>query len=209
MFNYLFVFEIIGTTAFAVAGAMIALRQHMDLLGVIVLGVISACGGGVLRDIMMGSLPPIMFQNPVYALTAIIISVIIFLPGVHRFLSKEQRIYDQIMLYSDALGLGVFTAAGVAAAIGAGYYSNIFFCIFLGVLTGVGGGVIRDNLAGQPPYIFVKHIYACASLAGAVVCAAFWELLGETASTLLCCAVVIVMRALAAHYRWSLPKSDI
>ena len=108
---------------------------------------------------------------------------------------------------ADALGLGMFTAAGISAAIDAGFYDNAFFVIFIATITGVGGGLMRDVLAGLPPSIFVRHIYALAVIAGALVCYFLWVPLGNTAATLICFVVVVVIRMLAAKYRWSMPRA--
>jgi uncharacterized membrane protein YeiH len=203
------IMEIIGTVAFAISGAMLALKKDMDLFGVCIMGLTTACGGGVIRDVLLGYLPPAMFRQPVYALTAIGVSLVIFLPAVRRIFAAKERAYEVTMLLADSVGLGIFTSAGVAAAVGAGYGKSFFFSVFLGAITGVGGGVLRDVMAGMRPYIFVKHIYACASLAGAVVCALLWNSIGKTAAMLLGCAVIFVIRLLAAHFRWSLPKANI
>ena len=127
---FITVLELIGTLSFAVSGAMTALKKHMDILGVCVLGLVTACGGGVLRDVLMGNLPPVMFRDPIYALAAVICSVVVFLPFVRRKLLQEDRLYELLMLWSDALGLGVFTAVGISTAIHAGYNSR-FFAVFL------------------------------------------------------------------------------
>ena len=208
MMKYLMqIFEIIGTIAFAVSGSGLALQKNMDIFGVCVMGIITACGGGVMRDLFLGRFPPVMFCQPVYVLVSIGVAAILFLPFVRGFLAKRKQAYERVLLAADSLGLGIFTAAGVAATVEAGYGDSIFFAVFLGSITGVGGGVIRDVLAGLPPYIFVKHIYACASIAGAVLCVALWRLLGQTLSMIACCALVLVIRLLAAKYRWSLPKA--
>lgn len=199
--------ELVGTISFAISGAMVGLKKHMDILGVCVLGLVTACGGGMLRDILMGNLPPVMFREPLYALAAILCSVIVFLPKVRRTLLKEDHIYEVLMLWSDALGLGIFTAVGITTALHAGYTSR-FFAVFLGAMTGVGGGVLRDVLAGQPPYIFVKHFYACAALLGAALCVLLRPLIGEPGSVICCCVSVLVLRILAARYHWSLPKAN-
>ena len=204
---FVLLLELIGTAAFAVSGAMLGMKKNMDLFGVCVMGVTTACGGGVLRDLLLGALPPVMFQRPVYALTAIAVSVLIFPTRVRRLLKLGGHGYETAMRLADAAGLGVFTAVGVAAAFHQGYGANHFFAVFLGVVTGVGGGVLRDVLAGSPPYIFVKHIYACASIVGALLCALLWNAAGETAAMLLCCLSVLTIRLLAAHYHWSLPKA--
>lgn len=205
---FMFILEMVGTIAFAISGAMIGLKQRMDIFGICVMGLVTACGGGLLRDLCMGQLPPVMFLDPVYALTAVIVSIIIFLPSVRRGLGKVSHAYDEIQRAADSAGLGVFTAAGVAAAIHAGYGDNFFFALFLGTITGVGGGVMRDVLASLPPYIFVKHIYACASMIGAALCILLWPVAGESLSMLCCCIVVFGIRLLAAKFRWSLPKAE-
>lgn len=199
--------ELVGTVSFAVSGAMVALKKHMDVFGVCVLGLATACGGGILRDILMGNLPPVMFRDPAYALTAIGCSVVVFLPAVRRLLLREDRIYEIVMLWSDALGLGIFTAVGVTTALHAGYDSR-FFAVFLGAITGVGGGVLRDVLAGQTPYVFAKHFYACAAILGAIVFVLLRPFLGEASGVLICCATVFVLRLLAARYHWSLPRAN-
>lgn len=205
---FVFILEMIGTVSFAVSGAMIGLKQRMDIFGICVMGVVTACGGGVLRDLFIGQLPPAMFLDPVYALTAVIVAIIIFLPSVRGLLGKVSHAYDGIQRVADSAGLGVFTAAGVAAAMHAGYGENFFFALFLGTITGVGGGVMRDVLASLPPYIFVKHIYACASMIGAAFCILLWPMAGESLSMLICCIVVFAIRLLAAKFRWSLPKAE-
>ena len=86
---------------------------------------------------------------------------------------------------------------------------NLFLLTFVGVITGVGGGVLRDVLAGNTPYIFVKHIYACASLAGALCCAVLWSLLPGIWAMNLSAALVLLIRALSAHFRWSLPRAKL
>jgi len=105
----------------------------------------------------------------------------------------------------DSVGLGIFTAVGVSTGWTAGYHDNMFFLSFLGVLTGVGGGLLRDVMAGVPPYIFVKHVYACASIAGAICCVLAYRNLGQIPALVIGTVVVLVIRIGAAHYRWNLP----
>ena len=204
----LLVVEIIGTVAFAVSGAMVGLRKGMDIFGVCILGLVTAVGGGVIRDLVLGNTPPATFQSPVYALVAVAVSLIVFLPFVRRLFDRFQNFYDHLLLGMDSLGLGIFTVVGVRTAYDAGH-DGFFLLIFVGVITGVGGGVLRDILAGQTPYIFVKHIYACASLVGAVVCVVLWGLIGGMWSMISGAASVVVLRTLAAHFRWNLPRAEL
>lgn len=208
--KYIFIIEIIGTIAFASSGAMVGIKKQMDLLGVCVLGMTTAVGGGMIRDVILGVTPPIMFQNPTYALLAIAFSILIFC-GMYFFQnklthSKVQGVYDKLMMIFDSLGLGLFTVVGVTTAINIGYETTAFLQIFVGVLTGVGGGVLRDIMAGNTPYIFVKHVYASASIIGAIVCVLVEPWFGELTAMLVGAAVVFVIRILAAHFKWNLPR---
>ena len=205
--NFLFFLEIIGTVAFAFSGAMVGLSKKMDIFGITVLGIITSVGGGIIRDIVLGLTPPATFRNPVYALVAIFVSIVLFLPAVRRFLLKNQNIFDKTMLFMDSLGLGIFTAVGIEIAYLSGHKS-VFLLIFVGMITGIGGGVLRDVLSQSTPYIFVKHFYASASLIGAVVFIILWNFSGQSAAVFGCVLVVTALRLLAAKFRWSLPKAS-
>ncbi|MCQ2452521.1 MAG: TRIC cation channel family protein [Oscillospiraceae bacterium] len=203
----IFILELLGTIAFAVSGAMVAIEKRMDLLGVILLGMTTAVGGGIIRDLILGSIPPSAFVHPVYALTAIGVSILVFFPRVRRVFTAKSHLYDLILRVIDSLGLGVFTAVGVQAAFTALTEPTLFLAVFVGVLTGVGGGVLRDLFAGSTPYIMVKHFYATASFVGALLCALLWPFAGQGLSTLIGAGVVVVLRLMAAHYRWKLPRA--
>lgn len=199
-------FEILGTIAFAVSGAVVAISKKMDIFGVAILGMTTAVGGGILRDLILGITPPAAFQSPGYALTSIAVSMLVFLPPVRRLLHWNEKLYDTALLLFDAIGLGIFTVIGVQTAYIATGELNAFLAIFVGVVTGCGGGVMRDVFAESPPYIFVKHFYATASLLGAVACLLLWNI-GQMPAMLIGAAVTLTLRLLAAHYRWSLPKA--
>jgi len=204
---FILILELIGTVAFAISGAMTAMKKEMDIFGVCTLGLITACGGGVIRDLILGITPPNTFRDPVYGLTAIITSVIIFMPFVRKVLFRHKKLYDKVLLYMDTAGLGIFTVIGVRTALLLPEEYGIFLLIFVGVITGVGGGIMRDVLAGDRPYVFVKHIYACASIIGAIVCSLVWEFSG-TAALFSGMTIVIVIRLIAAKYNINLPKAD-
>lgn len=203
----LLLFEIVGTVAFAISGAMTGMKKKMDIFGVAILGLTTAVGGGALRDIILGNTPPVMFRNPVYAVIAIVTSVILFLPAVQRLILRIHGLYDSLMLLMDSVGLGIFTVVGIRTAYAAVADPGWFLLLFVGVVTGVGGGVLRDVMAGDTPYVFVKHFYACASLLGAVVCILLWTLAGQTIAMASGAAAVVALRYLAVKYRWSLPKA--
>ncbi len=207
MSEFLLILEIIGTVAFAVSGAMTGLAKKMDIFGVAILGLTTAVGGGVIRDLILGLTPPAMFTNPIYAAVAAVVSVIAFLPAVRRWLTAYGRVRDVLMLVMDSLGLGVFTVVGIQRAYTATDHRGLFLLVFVGVVSGVGGGLLRDVMAGNTPYIFVKHVYASASIIGAILCAALWGALGATAAMILGASVILTIRLLAAHYHWSLPRA--
>ena len=205
--SLIFILELIGTVSFAVSGAMSALKKGMDIFGVAILGLTTAVGGGIIRDIILGNTPPNTFRNPVYALVAIATAIVMFFPGVRRFLGKRQKAYDLLLLAMDSVGLGIFTLVGIQVALRVYPEAGSFLLIFVGVLTGVGGGVMRDMMSRSMPYIFVKHFYACASLIGAVIYLVTLYFFGDIAATLCGAGSVILLRFLAAHYRWQLPRA--
>ena len=194
-----FILELIGTVAFALSGAMLGVRKKMDLLGVVILGMTTAVGGGIIRDLILGITPPMAFRHPVYALLAVGVSLLTFLPGISGWINLNSA----PVMVMDAVGLGIFTVIGVQAAAD---FDNVFLSVFVGTLTGVGGGVLRDLFAGDQPSIFVRHFYACASIAGALVCALVWGLNADLAMSL-GAATVIVLRILAAKHKWNLPRA--
>lgn len=199
--------EIIGAAAFAVSGAVTALKKNMDIFGVCVMGITTATGGGVIRDIILGRTPPQMFNDSKYVVVSLIVSIIIFIPFFRHFLTANKRIYEAVLLVTDSAGLGIFTVYGVKVAIDAGYADNTFLVLFVALVTGVGGGVLRDIFAHDRPYIFIKHIYACAALAGAVLCRLLWNGAGQSVSMVCGLVLVILIRLLSAKYKLSLPKA--
>jgi len=205
---FVLVLELIGTVAFAASGAVMAVRKRMDIFGVCVLALTTAVGGGILRDLLLGVTPPSTFRNPVYAGTAALVSIIVFLRPVRRYLAGDHAAYHRTMLVMDSLGLGIFTVVGVSMAFAAQPQGGVFLAVFLGVVTGVGGGVMRDVMAGETPFIFVKHVYACASLAGALACALLWDAVGAAWAMLTGAALVVVIRLLSATFKWNLPRAD-
>lgn len=207
----IFIMELVGTIAFASSGAMLAIQKSMDIFGVCVLGVVTSVGGGLVRDLILGITPPGMFRKPIYTLVALAVSVLLFVIIYinHSWLKgKVALMYDKIMRIFDALGLGIFTVVGVNTAWNAGYEQK-FLLAFVGVLTGVGGGLLRDVMAQEKPYILTKHVYACASIAGALVCVLGRGLIGKLVSMVAGAVTVIIIRLLAVHYRWNLPRVQL
>ena len=178
---------------------MVAIGKKMDIFGVIMLGVTTAVGGGVIRDVILDTTPPLVFQNPVYALTGAVVSLLVFLPFIRRKINVDGLIL-QVM---DSIGLAIFVVVGIRYSIS---FENRFLSVFVGVLTGVGGGVMRDIFAGDRPMIFVRHFYACAAILGALLCIFLWEI-DENLAMISGAALIFVIRILAARFRWHLPKA--
>lgn len=144
--SLIFIAEIIGTIAFSISGTIVAMKKHMDIFGTTTLGITTAVGGGIIRDVLLGIIPPGAFQKPVYAITAVIVSFLVFFS---RFDAGHNRTENEILLIMDSIGLSVFTVIGVQTGMSA--QGNSFLAVFVGVLTGVGGGVLRDMFSGEPP----------------------------------------------------------
>ena len=156
-----FIMELVGTIAFSCSGAMVAIRKKLDFLGIIVLGVITAVGGGMFRDILIGKNPPELFRNPVYVIVAVIAAILMFFIVRSRTLAQnfiQTKVYDRLMNLLDAIGLGAFTVVGVNTALHSAYNHYVFLTIFLGVITGVGGGLLRDIMVCEIPSILKEHI---------------------------------------------------
>ena len=203
------VMEWIGTIAFAVSGSLVAISCGLDLFGVLTVGCITATGGGMLRDIILGNIPPLIFSNTHILLVALLTSLMVFIIAYvnsKRFNGLRERI-DTINILFDAIGLAVFSLTGVEIAHGVGISHDVVLSITAGVLSGVGGGVIRDVLVNEKPYVLTKHIYAVASILGSGIYYVMsicmnWSIFG----TALSIGVVLSTRLMAAKYRWRLPK---
>ncbi len=208
---FIFLLEIVGTIAFASSGAMLGIRKNMDIFGVNVLGITTAVGGGCVRDLLLGIHPPKMFQNFAYVGTAILTSCLLF---VVFFIKKEllestflER-YERVMSALDAVGLGIFTVMGIRTAMDleGSHFDHWFLLVFVGVATGIGGGMMRDVMAGETPFVFIKHVYACAALIGAFLYIFLCRAVPDIGAILISSITVVAVRLLAAHYRWNLPR---
>lgn len=204
-----FICEVLGTAAFSVSGALTAVKHKMDIFGVAVLGIVTALGGGLLRDIILNISPPSLFANTLYlSIAAVSALVVFFILAKTRNLAVfiTGKIFNWLLNVTDAIGLGMFTVIGVNIAVEAHQGYQPVFYIFLGMLTGVGGGVIRDILAGTIPKILNKHIYAVASLTGAVLYYYAQLFIESDGIIFIAAGAVIVIRILADYYCWNLPK---
>lgn len=204
-----FIVEILGTIAFATSGAMVAINKRVDIFGVLVLSSITALGGGCIRDILIGALPPRMFSDYRYVAVAVTVSLFVFVVAYafRNQYQKSQKIVDSVNNVFDAVGLGIFTVTGVQVAIESGFKMNSILAVCLGVITGIGGGVLRDVMLREIPFVLKKRIYALASIAGGVV---YYNMylggVSRTLSIIVAVAVTFVIRLLATIFKLNLPK---
>ena len=199
--------ELTGTVAFSVSGALTAIERRLDFFGITVLSIFTAVGGGLIRDLILGNTPPVMFRNPLYVLVAFISSLLLMLFSPFflrtRYSKKRNLVMHGINLF-DAVGLGVFTVSGMNTAFSLGY-DSMFLAVFVGVTTGVGGGVLRDVLAGRTPQLLRRDIYAVAAIIGALSLYLFEFFLPRAAAMLAAAALIMLIRLIALHRRWNLP----
>ncbi len=202
----IFFLEIIGTIAFAISGAVVGIEKKMDVFGVSILATATAVGGGIIRDLILGVTPPAAFRAPVYALSAFAIGIAVFVVEANKLFRNRPKSYDTVLLWMDSIGLGIFTVSGIEAAYASGAGVNAFLLVSVGVITGVGGGILRDIMARNIPFIFVKHFYASASLIGAIVCVLLRRFLGDAPCMFIGAGLILVLRIMAARFRWKLPR---
>ena len=209
METFQFYFELIGAAAFAISGAALGIRKEMDLFGVAMLGMTTAVGGGMLRDLILGNTPPSMFTNPVYVAVAIVTSSLMLLMLHHygNFVENGKVVsFMGPINFFDSMGLGIFTIIGVNSALDSGYH-NAFLAVFVGVMTGVGGGMLRDIMVRRTPLVLRREIYAVAAIPGALIYYYLQEFLPKTFCMLLCAALIVAIRLLSLRFRWNLPNS--
>jgi uncharacterized membrane protein YeiH len=193
------VLDLAGTFAFALSGAVAARERGLDWFGIGVLAFTVACGGGVLRDLCIGAIPPAGLADWRYLGVALFAAV---LATASRGL--VERLAHPVVLF-DTLGLGLFAVTGAQKALLFGWNAEV--AVLMGMVTAVGGGVARDVLLNRVPVILQREIYASAALVGAAI-VTFGALLGLASPVLTWCAVAacFALRMLSLRYRWNLPR---
>ena len=206
------ILEFIGTVAFSVSGALVAIGASLDLFGVVFVACITSVGGGILRDVLLGINPPAVFSNLSVIFLSALTGVAVFIVAYVRrksFNILRQRI-EHVNNFFDAIGLAAFTVLGSEVGYINGHDDNVFIIVLIGMTTGIGGGIFRDIITDTTPFVFKKHVYAMASLVGGLVYFILRELFGNTFPvSIISMLIVVVMRMLAAKFRWSLPKIKI
>ena len=212
--------EIVGVISFAVAGAVVAIDKETDIFGVVFLALMTCFGGGIIRDITIGRNPPAFFRE-LTSQVAIAVGVALFVFLLARlfkkhYVQKEQQVLG-VNNYIDALAIGIYSVSGVQICIeffaAKGESAGFLLCAVLGMLTAVGGGLIRDIILRDIPFILRKRVYALATLIGASLYYLLVAVLFpddkvlEIVSQLVCITLVFVIRVLATKLEWNLPKA--
>jgi uncharacterized membrane protein YeiH len=190
--------DFIGTAVFAITGALSAGRKRMDIFGVVVLGCVTALGGGTLRDIILGAYPVFWISDTEYLGVAAIAAIGTFISA------RYWKLPTMVLIYADAVGLAVFTVIGFQKGLQATHDYSLG--IVMGVTTGVVGGIIRDLLSGEIPLILRREIYASASLCGALLLAILYHFgLPSPFIVFVAVFIILVFRLAALHWNLALP----
>ncbi len=199
------IFEILGTIAFAFSGVMVGISKKMDIFGIAVLAIVTAIGGGIMRDVMVGMIPPLSLRTPDNLIISLI-TVTMAIIGMKIFYlpTAEKSLLSHLYQLSDAIGLASFTVTGAMMGIGRYPEYSILLPIMLALLTAIGGGIIRDVLAQRMPVVFYMEIYAVASLVGAVFICAAKTYIGIACASWVGFFIVLILRLLAIAFRWNL-----
>ena len=203
-------FETIGTVAFAFSGAMTALSKKMDIFGVDVLAVMCGTGGGMLRDILAGITPPLALRTATAFTECIATAVIVSFAYQKWALSHHHQKWILILyLGSDACGLAAFTVTGTLTALYTMPEYPYLLPIILGLLTAVGGGILRDIMAQKVPVILKTDVYAIAAVLGGLVVCLIWHMGDRHLASWAGFYTVLILRALAIRFRWRLYRPHL
>jgi uncharacterized membrane protein YeiH len=194
--------DLLGTAVFAISGAAMGVKHRLDIFGVCVLAFVAGNAGGVLRDVMLGATPPAALRGWHHVVVSLLAALLTFL-----WHPRIERLRTPILLF-DAAGLGLFAVTGTAKALEFGL--DPLVAALLGMLTGIGGGMLRDLLVREIPTVLHTELYAVAALAGAAVVVAGYLLeLAPTVPTMLIGAVLcFAIRLMSIRRGWSLPTAE-
>ncbi|HPX60316.1 MAG TPA: trimeric intracellular cation channel family protein [Deltaproteobacteria bacterium] len=200
--NILYTLDLIGTAAFAASGALAGIRREMDIFGVTVLGLVTAIGGGTLRDVLLGDTPPFIFKDETYLYLSIAVSLLVFV------FHKHLHAIDTPLTIFDAVGLGTFVVIGTGKALA--FQTGFIGSVMAGVMTATAGGMIRDVLSGRVPMVLQKEVYASACLIGAILMTLLHRVqVSDNWALTIPAITVIVLRLLAVRHNWSLPRANV
>jgi len=192
-----FIIEVLGTAAFTISGVYSALQKRLDLLGVLIIGFVTAIGGGTIRDVLIGHTPVSWMQNLTAPITVLITAAATLL------WKRRVKSYKVTLFLFDAIGLGLFTVIGLQKGIQMNLNPGI--CIALGTITGCFGGVCRDILLAQIPVLFRKEIYATACIAGGLVYFVLVSLTDKAIAEIVTVLLICSIRIVGYRKNWHLP----
>ena len=202
--------ELTGVAAFAVTGAMAAMEVGADIFGVLFLSLVTALGGGIIRDLLLGDVPPRMFTSFVYVSVALGSALLLFLGALRHkegYL-KNAAALDRFVNIFDAMGLAVFTVSGVQLAAAKNGMGNPLLLCMMGMTTGIGGGMLRDMMTREMPFVLTKRIYAVAAIVGALLFSLMMRAgLPQGPSYSAGMAACVAVRLMATAFHWNLPKA--
>ncbi|MEO0330017.1 MAG: TRIC cation channel family protein [Pseudomonadota bacterium] len=187
-----FILTVLATAVMAASAAIQAVRQEFDLFGAIVLSIVTAVGGGTVRDILIGAMPVFWLKDITYLATAVPVSAVAFC--LWRYVFPDMRRRLELLLYLDAIGLALFTLVGIQVSLLAGLDS--VYAIVLGCITGIVGGMLRDILSGMQPTVLKKDLYATISLAGGTLYLLLVDYLNEEISLSIAFIAMVAVRFL-------------
>ena len=197
----LYALELFGTGAFAFTGSLAAIRHKCDLIGIIILAILTGNAGGTIRDMIMGISPPSTLSNPAYIVVSIAVAIFVFL--AFKSLGNKEKIF----VIFDGIGLGVFTVTGASVAY-ALVGPNLLVIVVCSSLTSIAGGIIRDIAVNEMPLVFTREIYGLANFIGAIL---YWLLIylhvDQVAVTTLCIILVTMLRLVSYALNWNLPTA--
>ncbi len=195
------ILDLFGTMAFAVTGAFKAIEHKSDIVGIIILSTITGVAGGVIRDIIFGKFPPAVVINPLYLIVTVVTGIVIFI------LYPSIKIHWNLFLKFDAVGLGVFTVIGSSIAYNL-FGLNFLTMAFAGILTAIGGGILRDVFVNEVPLVFVKELYASTSFIGVIILFVILVMgINLYSATIPSILAVTSIRLLAMKYNWNLSRA--
>lgn len=206
----IFVLECFGAIAFALSGIVVSLEREIDPVGAFVVSFVTAYGGGIIRDLLLGITPPTVFRagaTRTSAAVALIVAMTFYLFAYFRKTSPLLGRIKNDMLYFvlDAIGLSIFCISGVTTTVSAGHYDNFVLLLACGVVSGCGGGVLRDIFTSRVPLVFRKHVYVLPALIGTAVYILLYRRIPQIPAALIGIFLIIGIRILAIKFRWNLP----
>jgi uncharacterized membrane protein YeiH len=198
-------FEIIGVISFAYSGAVVGLTRRMDIFGICVLSVLTALGGGIIRDILAGVIPPSALVQPYnFILSIATACVVCFLFETVKISRQRRKMVVWVYNVADALGLASFTVTGAATGLMLYPDAPIILPVMMGLCPAVGGGILRDVLARRVPVVLKADVYAIASIAGGLAMGWLWTITGSQLTSWIAFILVLGIRICAIRFHWQL-----